>query len=172
MDPIAGGQVLWLPQADIRPNPMQPRWSFDPAALEELADSISRHGILQPLTVRRGSGGWELVAGERRLRAARLAGMETVPCLEVAVDQTASALLALVENLHRKDLHYLEEAKAIADYLHRTGVTQETAAAQLGRSPSALANKLRLLRLSPDCRTSCGCCGCPLRAGKSWCPAD
>ena len=131
--------VLWLPAAEIRPNPMQPRRTFEETGLRELAESIRRHGILQPLTVRRTAAGWELVAGERRLRAAVLAGR-------------ASALLALVENLQRRDLHYLEEAEAIAAFLHQTGMTQEAVAAQLGMSPSALANKLRLLRLSPACR--------------------
>ena len=144
-------KVLWLPAAEIRPNPMQPRRTFEETGLRELAESIRRHGILQPLTVRRTAAGWELVAGERRLRAAVLAGLETVPCLEAEVDGRASALLALVENLQRKDLHYLEEAEAIAAFLHQTGMTQEAVAAQLGMSPSALANKLRLLRLSPDC---------------------
>ena len=131
-------KVLWLPAAEIRPNPMQPRRTFEETGLRELAESIRRHGILQPLTVRRTAAGWELVAGERRLRAAVLAGLETVP--------------SLVENLQRKDLHYLEEAEAIAAFLHQTGMTQEAVAAQLGMSPSALANKLRLLRLSPACR--------------------
>ena len=145
-------KVLWLPAGEIRPNPMQPRRTFEEAPLRELAESIRRHGILQPLTVRRTAEGWELVAGERRLRAARLAGQETVPCLETEVDGRASALLALVENLQRKDLHYLEEAEAIAAFLHQTGMTQEAVAAQLGMSPSALANKLRLLRLSPEVR--------------------
>ena len=146
-------RVLWLPAEEIRPNPMQPRRTFEEAGLRELAESIRRHGILQPLTVRRTAAGWELVAGERRLRAARLAGLTSVPCLETEVDSRASALLALVENLQRKDLHYLEEAEAIAAFLHQTGMTQEAVAAQLGMSPSALANKLRLLRLSPACRT-------------------
>lgn len=145
-------RVLSLPAAEIRPNPWQPRRAFDETALRELASSIRRHGILQPLTVRRRPEGWELVAGERRLRAAKLAGLETVPCIETAADDRESALLALVENLQRRDLHYFEEAAAIADYLKGSGVTQEEAAAQLGRSPSALANKLRLLRLSPGCR--------------------
>lgn len=145
-------KVLWLPATEIRPNPMQPRRTFEETGLRELAESIRRHGILQPLTVRRTAAGWELVAGERRLRAAVLAGLETVPCLEAEVDGRASALLALVENLQRRDLHYLEEAEAIAAFLHQTGMTQEAVAAQLGMSPSALANKLRLLRLSPACR--------------------
>lgn len=145
-------RVLRLPAAEIRPNPRQPRQIFEEAGLRELASSIRRHGILQPLTVRRMPDGWELIAGERRLRAARLVGLETVPCIETAADDRESALLALVENLQRRDLHYFEEAAAIADYLKQSGVTQEEAAAQLGRSPSAVANKLRLLRLSPACR--------------------
>ena len=145
-------QVLHLPPTAIQPNPWQPRRFFDSEELESLADSIRRHGILQPLTVRRSGEGWELVAGERRLRAAQMAGLETVPCVEREADENDSALLALVENLQRQDLHYLEEAAAIADYLRRTGATQEEAAAQLGRSPSAVANKLRLLRLSPACQ--------------------
>ena len=146
-------RVLTLRVEDIRPNPYQPRQTFDDEGLRELASSIRRHGILQPLTVRSAGGGkWELVAGERRLRAAKLAGLEKVPCIRREADDRESALLALVENLQRRDLHYLEEAAAIAAYIRQTGITQEEAAAQLGRSPSALANKLRLLRLSPACR--------------------
>ena len=152
MDHAEERRVLRLPAADIRPNPAQPRRFFDEASLRELASSIRRHGILQPLTVRRRGDGWELVAGERRLRAARLAGMETVPCIEAAVDSRQSALLALVENLQRQDLHYFEEAAAIAAYIQESGATQEETAALLGRSPPAVANKLRLLRLSPACR--------------------
>ena len=144
--------VLQLPAAEIRPNPRQPRRVFDEAGLRELAASIRAHGVLQPLTVRRTAEGWELIAGERRLRASRLAGLETVPCIESAAGDEESALLALIENLQRQDLHYFEEAAAIGDYIRRTGITQEEAARQLGRSPSALANKLRLLRLSPACR--------------------
>ena len=145
-------ELLQIPISEIRPNPRQPRRTFAEEGLEELARSIQTHGVLQPLTVRRKAGGWELIAGERRLRAALLAGLETVPCIEAEADENRSALLALVENLQRRDLHYFEEAAAIADYLRASGVTQEEAAAQLGRSPSALANKLRLLRLSPVCR--------------------
>ena len=145
-------RVLRLEVGSIRPNPRQPRRMFDEAGLRELAASIRRHGVVQPLVVRRRPDGWELVAGERRLRAARLAGLEAVPCVEAEADEQESALLALVENLQRRDLHYFEEAAAIADYLRRTGVTQEEAAAELGRSASAVANKLRLLRLSPACQ--------------------
>ena len=145
-------KVLWLAPGEIHPNPAQPRRTFAEAELESLAASIRRHGVLQPLTVRRTENGWELVAGERRLRAAVLAGLETVPCLERAADGRTSAALALVENLQRQDLHYLEEAEAIAAFLARSGLTQEAAAEQLAMSPSALANKLRLVRLSPACR--------------------
>ena len=145
-------QILRLPVEAITPNPYQPRTDFAPEPLAELADSIRRHGILQPLTVRRTKTGWELVAGERRLRAAKLAGLDTVPCLQIRAEDQESALLALIENIQRKDLHYFEEAAAIAAYLRQSGVTQEEAAALLGGSPSALANELRLLRLSPDCR--------------------
>lgn len=150
---MTGSQVLRLSVEEIAPNPGQPRTEFDPQPLAELAESIRRFGILQPLTVRHSAdGGWELVAGERRLRAARLAGLDTVPCLEIRADANDSALLALIENIQRRDLHYFEEAAAIAAYLRRSGITQEVCAARLGRSPSALANKLRLLRLSEDCR--------------------
>ena len=145
-------QVLFLPVEGIAPNPCQPRRAFDPQPLAELADSIRRHGILQPLTVRQTAEGWELVAGERRLRAAKLAGLEAVPCIRIQAEEQESALLALIENIQRKDLHYFEEAAAIAAYLRQSGATQEEAAALLGRSPSAVANKLRLLRLSPACR--------------------
>ena len=145
-------RVLQLPISEIRPNPRQPRRSFSEENLQELALSIETHGILQPLTVRRTENGWELIAGERRLRAAALAGLDIVPCIESEADENQSALLALVENLQRQDLHYFEEAAAIAAYIRTTGINQEEAAAQLGRSASALANKLRLLRLSPACR--------------------
>ena len=145
-------RVLELNVDSIRPNPMQPRRVFQDEPLQELAASIAAHGILQPLTVRRTASGWELIAGERRLRAAKLAGLKTVPCLEASVDDRKSAELALVENLQREDLGYFEEAEAIAAYLRQTGCTQEEAAAMLGRSPSAVANKLRLLRLSSACR--------------------
>ena len=152
MEEKIGKQVLELSPGMIHPNPRQPRRFFDSESLVELAASIRQHGILQPLTVRRGPEGWELIAGERRLRAALLAGLETVPCVERDADEEESALLALVENLQRQDLHYFEEAAAIGEFLRQTGITQEETAARLGRSSSALANKLRLLRLSPACR--------------------
>ena len=146
------GTIAYLPVDDIHSSAVQPRQNFSPSQLEELAASIGEYGVLNPLTVRQRPEGYELVAGERRLRAAKLAGLTHVPCLETAADDQRSALLALVENLQRQDLHYFEEAAAIAAYLRQTGATQESAAQALGRSPSAVANKLRLLRLSPACR--------------------
>lgn len=147
-------RVLQLPIEEISPNPAQPRQTFDSAGLESLADSIRENGILQPLTVRKvREHQWELVAGERRLRAAKLAGLNRVPCLEWAANDSGSALLALVENLQRQDLHFLEEAEAISALIKLSGMTQEAAARKLGLSPSALANKLRILRLSTECRT-------------------
>ena len=143
--------VVSLPVAEIAPNPMQPRQVFDGQGLEELADSIRRYGVLCPLSVRRRSaGGYELVAGERRLRAARLAGLERVPCLILEVDAEQSGLLALVENLQREDLDFLEQARGIARLIERYGLTQEQCAQQLGKSQSAIANKLRLLKLPED----------------------
>lgn len=146
-----GERVRYLDTESIRANPDQPRCHFDDAALGELSESIRRYGILQPLTVRRSGTGYELIAGERRLRAARLAGLREVPCLVLRSSGEESALLSLVENLQRRDLHYLEEAAAIARLIERYGLTQEQAAEKLGRSQSAVANKLRLLRLPPDC---------------------
>ena len=143
--------LLQLSPAEIRPNPDQPRRSFEDVPLQSLAESIRQHGILQPLTVRKTAAGYVLVAGERRLRAAKLAGCATVPCLLVEMEDRQSALMALVENLQREDLHYLEEAAAIAKLMADYSLSQEEAAKKLGRSQSAVANKLRLLRLSPAC---------------------
>ncbi len=144
-------RVRYLGVDAVRANPDQPRRDFEPEALRELSESIARYGILQPLTVRRGEDGYELIAGERRLRAAKLAGLREVPCLVARSDCEESALLSLVENLQRQDLHYMEEAAAIAKLITVYGFSQEQAAERLGRSQSAVANKLRLLRLSPEC---------------------
>ena len=143
-------QVLELPAASIRPNPSQPRQEFCPEELAELAQSIAQVGVLQPLSVRRTRQGWELIAGERRLRAAQLAGLTTVPCLPVEADGETSALLALVENLQRKDLDVWEEAAALRRLMERGRLTQEEAARRVGKSQSAVANKLRLLKLPED----------------------
>ena len=141
-------RVRYIPINAVRPNPQQPRRSFDETALRELADSISAYGILQPLTVRDRGGGYELVAGERRLRAARIAGLREVPCLIAEVGEEDAALLALIENLQRRDLDYMEEAAAIARLIRRYGLSQQQAAEKLGKSQPTIANKLRLLRLS------------------------
>lgn len=143
-------KVLYLPVAVLAPNPGQPRKYFAPEGLEELAASIAQHGILQPLSVRRTGEGYELISGERRLRAARLAGLTQVPCLLVSADAAQSSLLALIENVQRRDLDFWEEAQAIHALQEASGLSQEALAAQLGKSQSAVANKLRLLKLSPE----------------------
>ena len=144
------GKVLFLPLGAIRPNPDQPRRVFDTAGLQELAASIRQYGILQPLTVRRAQGYFTLVAGERRLRAAGLAGLTEVPCLVVQVDEPDAGLLALIENLQRRDLDYIEQAEGLARLMRQYHLTQEQAAEKLGKSQSAVANKLRLLKLSQE----------------------
>ena len=144
-------RIHQLPIDKIIPNPRQPRRHFDEQALRELSASIRQHGVLQPLSVQRTAGGYVLVAGERRLRAAGMAGLTHVPCILVRVTDEDSAVLALIENLQRCDLHYLEEAQAIAKLIAQYGLSQEEAARRLGRSQSAVANKLRLLRLSEKC---------------------
>jgi ParB family chromosome partitioning protein len=143
-----GQRVLYLPIGSIAPNPHQPRRAFPAAELDELSHSIAKVGILQPLTVRRmGDGSWELVTGERRLRAAALAGLKNVPCLVADVDDEMSSLLALVENVQRQDLDFWEEALAISKLIASCKLSQEEAARQIGKSQSSVANKLRLLRL-------------------------
>lgn len=141
------GRVIYLPVDSLRPNPNQPRLCFGEESLEELAASIREHGILQPLSVRRTTEGAELVSGERRLRAARLAGLQEVPCIAVQVDDTASSLLALVENLQRRDLDFLEETLALDKLIRTYQLSQEEAARRIGKSQSSVANKLRLLKL-------------------------
>jgi ParB family chromosome partitioning protein len=144
------GGVLSLRLEDISPNPVQPRRHFDEEALRELSDSIRSYGILNPLTVRLRCGRYELVAGERRLRAARLAGLTEVPCILMDVNMEDAGLLALVENLQRKDLDYLEEAEGLRRLIRMFGLSQEEAARRIGKSQSAVANKLRLLKLPED----------------------
>lgn len=144
------GRVLFLPVDAIQPNPYQPRRTFTQPELEELAASIRELGVLQPLTVRRREGRWELVAGERRLRAARLAGLESVPCLSIQTDSQSSSLLALVENLQRRDLDFWEEALAIRRLIDTYHISQEEVARRIGKSQSAVANKLRLLKLPEE----------------------
>lgn len=140
------GKILFLPPGAIRPNPRQPRKVFDRETLTELAASIGQYGLLQPLTVRRTADGFELIAGERRLRAAKIAGLTELPCIVMTTDEAQSGMLALVENLQRQDLDYIEEAEGISRLMRLYGLSQEQAAQRLGKSQSAVANKLRLLR--------------------------
>ncbi len=135
--------------SEIVRNPNQPRRYFDPEAIATLAESIRQYGVLNPLTVRRtAGGGYELVAGERRLRAARVAGLTDVPCLLINADGEDSSVIALVENLQRRDLDFFEEANGFKRLIDQFGLTQEEAARKVGKTQSAVANKLRLLRLS------------------------
>lgn len=146
----SGATLREVPVDALVPNPRQPRGYFDPAALEELAQSLRQIGMLQPLLVRaRADGRYDVVAGERRLRAARMARMATVPVVVRRTDDTALLTEALVENIHRSDLTPLEEAAAYEQLLSDFGVTHEELAARLGKSRSAITNTLRLLGLAP-----------------------
>ena len=144
---IRRGGIVSLRVEDLSPNPIQPRKHFDEQALQELSESIQSYGILNPLTVRLRCGKYELVAGERRLRAAKLAGLREVPCILVDVNMEDASLLALIENLQRKDLDFLEEAEGLQRLIRMFGMSQEEAARRIGKSQSAVANKLRLLKL-------------------------
>lgn len=146
----AAEAIVLLPAEDIAPNPFQPRQNFDPGGLASLADSIRRYGVLSPLSVRRRQGGYELVAGERRLRAAILAGLDAVPCVVLDVDAAESGAIALVENLQRQDLDFVEQAQGLSRLIALFGLSQEECARRVGLSQSAVANKLRVLRLPPD----------------------
>jgi len=134
----------------IRPNPMQPRRAFDEARLQELAESFKQNGIMQPLVVRRSEGGYDIVAGERRYRAAKLAGLERVPVLVIdEIDNNRLLQMALVENIQRENLNALELAEAYKQLLDKGGLTHNQLAEQLGKSRTAVTNQLRLLTL-PD----------------------
>ena len=148
----AVNKVVELPVSSIVPNPAQPRVIFDDYELSRLAVSIQQNGILQPLTVRRveNSLTYELIAGERRLRACKLLNMSYVPCIIITASVKDSAVLAVLENLQRADLSFMEEAYAIKNLIDYYGFTQEEAAARLGTAQSTIANKLRLLKLSDD----------------------
>ena len=144
------GRVVFLPAKNIHPNPAQPRKYFCQESLDELAESIRSHGVLQPLSVRRVGTYYQLIAGERRLRAAVAAGVTDVPCILMTMDERESGMTAMVENLQRQDLHYLEEAWGISHLMSAFAMSQEQVAKTLGKSQSAVANKLRLLRHSPQ----------------------
>ncbi|WP_313558937.1 nucleoid occlusion protein [Ruminiclostridium cellobioparum] len=134
----------------IRPNPYQPRKQFNKFALEELCESIKQYGVLQPINVRKISHStYELVAGERRLRASTMAGLKEIPAIIINVDDNDSAVMALIENLQREDLSYMEEAEGYSNLINEHGFTQEELAQKIGKSQSTIANKIRLLKLSP-----------------------
>ena len=142
-------KVVKVPIEKIFPNPYQPRKNFDDTALEELSDSIAQYGVLQPLLVTPADGGrYLLIAGERRLRAARIAKLEEVPVIISEYTPQQIAEIALIENLQREDLHYLEEAEGYEQLMSQFHLTQEAMAARVGKNQSTIANKLRLLRLS------------------------
>lgn len=139
-----------IPIRQIRKNPYQPRKLFDAQALQELAESIRQYGVITPLTVREVEDGFELIAGERRLRAAAMAGLSVVPCYIVTVSDRESSLMALLENLQRKDLDCFEEAASLKRLCEEFHMTQQEAASRLGKTQSAVANKIRLLKLDAE----------------------
>ena len=142
--------AMYLPISEVESNSAQPRKFFDEAALAELADSIRQHGIIQPLTVRRlSSGYYQIIAGERRWRAARLAGLSEVPVTVIEADDRKAAELAMIENLQREDLNPMEEAAGYRSLIDQHHMTQEEAAGRVGKSRSAVTNALRLLELAP-----------------------
>lgn len=147
-----GGRVFPIQIEKIIPNPHQPRVLFKESELNGLAQSIAANGVLQPLCVRPVGEFFELISGERRLRASVMAGLKTVPCIICNANDKDSAVFALLENIQRSDLHYFEEAQALNTLLHEFSVSQSEAAMLLGRSQSAISNKLRLLRIPVQIR--------------------
>lgn len=143
------GKIVDIPIDFVKPNPNQPRRHFDSQELTSLAKSISQDGIIQPLTVRRVEKYFELISGERRLRAGKIAGLKTVPCIIVDISDKRSAILALIENIQRADLNFFEEAEAIAMLIQEFNITQEETAMRLGMAQPTIANKLRLLKIPP-----------------------
>ncbi|MBO5065790.1 MAG: ParB/RepB/Spo0J family partition protein [Clostridia bacterium] len=153
-------QIQLLPHEVILPNPHQPRVRFDYNELEGLAVSIRTNGILQPINVRKSSdGSYELISGERRLRAARMVGMSKIPCIVMDVSDEQSALFAIIENVQRQNLDFFEEAVAIERLMTEHGLTQEEISKKLGKAQSTLSNKLRLLRLPETLRDKISCAG-------------
>lgn len=142
--------ITYLPIDCIRPNPYQPRKQFNKIPMEELCESIKEYGVIQPISVRKISNNmYELVAGERRLRASTMAGLKEIPAIIVDVNDNESAVLALIENLQREDLNYMEEAEGYNNLINDHGFTQEELAQKIGKSQSTIANKIRLLKLPP-----------------------
>ena len=149
----ASSQIQYLPHDLIKPNPQQPRVRFDYNELEGLACSIRANGLLQPINVRTMENGeFELISGERRLRAARMIGMAKIPCIVMNVSDQQSALFAIIENVQRENLDFFEEAVAIERLMTEYGLSQDEISEKLGKAPSTLSNKLRLLRLPDEIR--------------------
>lgn len=147
--------ILYIPTDSIYANAYQPRKYFDEAALNELAQSIKNYGIIQPLSVRKGKEGkYELVAGERRLRAARIAGLKSIPAIVIDISDSDSAAIALLENLQREDLNFIEEAEAYYNLIKEHGYTQQKLALSIGKKQSTVANKIRVLKLDSEVRKS------------------
>lgn len=152
-DPAAGRQVCWLPLSCIIPNPDQPRKEFSEASLMELANSIRQFGLLQPITVRDSKNGrYEIIMGERRFRACQMLGQTHIDAIVLPATSRESAMMALVENLQREDLHFFEEAEAFSSLIDNYQMTQDELSRRLGKSACTIANKLRLLRLDPNLR--------------------
>ena len=149
--PERDNALKMLPLQRVEPNPNQPRQDFDPDALESLAESIRVHGVVQPLTVRETAGGYyQIIAGERRWRASRMAGLLEVPAVVIEADDAKAMELALIENLQRQDLNPVEESLGYQSLIQDFGLTQDQAAQRVGKSRPAVANALRLLALTPD----------------------
>lgn len=142
-------KIVSIPLYMIAPNPNQPRKYFDSASMEDLKNSILEYGLIQPITVRRKSGEYELIAGERRFRAAQMAGLEEIPAVIIEADNDKSAILALLENLQREDLSFFEVAESYKALIRDQGLTQTELASKVGKSQASVANKMRLLRLAP-----------------------
>jgi len=148
---MTNSEVIYLHPDKVQPNPYQPRRIFEREGLEELANSIREYGVLQPISVRLINGyRYELVAGERRLRASKIAGLGAVPAVVLNISDQDSAILALIENLQRQNLHFLEEAEGFQNLMYDYGFTQEELAMRVGKNQSTIANKLRVLRLSRE----------------------
>jgi len=147
----SGKVVLYIDIDKIQPNPFQPRKAFSESALKELSESIKAYGVLQPISVREcKDGNFELIAGERRLKASKLAQVKRIPAIVANIDDEASAALALIENLQREDLNFLEESQGYKNLIDRYSFTQKQLAEKIGKSQSAIANKLRILKLSDE----------------------
>lgn len=145
-----GRREVELPIEEIRPNPYQPRKEFDKKALEELSESIKTHGIFTPLLVRKSVSGYDLITGERRLRAAKMAGLKTVPAIQVEFTEEQMMEIAILENVQREDLNPIEEAAAYESLIQKLGYTQEKLAERVGKSREYCANIMRLLKLPED----------------------